>query len=238
MIYLIQHGNICNVHNFNCIDIIYDSYINDSLKECEQLRRSKCEPIHLKDIQLETKLPIQLDQFLASASNKEKLQKLSRVYFKILSKTPNLEIVVSGYLTNNKEIVKAEQYYRDETTILPNLNSYTEEADTLIIPHINNISLKNNTTAVVLSNDTYVCVLLLHYMNVFKKNGLKKILIRYGTGNTRRFIPVHKIYEKLGNSVSSVLLKAHVLTGCDLTSKIGTKERVLKACAEPFFTNV
>ena len=71
-------------------------------------------------------------------------------------------------------------------------------------------------------------------MNAFKKNGLKKILIRYGTGNTRRFIPVHKIYEKLGNSVSSVLLKAHVLTGCDLTSKIGTKERVLKACAEPF----
>ena len=197
-----QHGNICNVRNFNCIDIIYGSYINDSLKECEQLRRSKCEPIHLKDIQLETKLPIQLDQFLASASNKEKLQKLSRVYFKILSKTPNLEIVVSGYLTN-KEIVKAEQYYRDETTILPNLNSDTEEADTLIIPHINNISLKNNTTAVVLSNDTYVCVLLLHCMNVFKKNGLKKILIRYGTGNTRRFIPVHKIYEKLGNSVSS-----------------------------------
>ena len=158
MIYLIQHGNICNVRNFNWIDIIYDSYINDSLKECEQLRRFKCEPIHLKDIQLETKLPIQLDQFWASASNKENLQKLSRVYFKNLSKTPNLEIVVSGYLTNNKEIVKAEQYYRDETTILPNLNSDTEEADTRIIPHINDISLKNNTTAVVLSNDTDVCV--------------------------------------------------------------------------------
>ena len=149
---------MCNVCNFNRIDIIYDSYINDSLKECERLRRSKCEPIHLKDIQLETKLPVQLDQFWASASNKEKLQKLSTVYFKNLSKTPNLEIVVSGYLTNNKEIVEAEQYYRDETTILPNLNSDTEEANTRIIPHINDISLKNNTTAVVLSNDTDVCV--------------------------------------------------------------------------------
>ena len=93
---------MCNVCNFNRIDIIYYSYINDSLKECERLHRSKCEPIHLKDIQLETKLPIQLDQFWASASNKEKLQKLSRVYFKNLSKTPNLEIVVTGYLTNNK----------------------------------------------------------------------------------------------------------------------------------------
>ena len=79
-----------------------------------------------------------------------------------------------------------------------------------------------------------MCVLLLHYVNVFMKNGLKKILILYGTGNTRRFIPVHKIYEKLGNSVSSVILKAHILTGCDLTSKIGTKERALKAYAESF----
>ena len=77
-----QHGNIFNIRNFNWIDIIYDSYINDSLKECEQLRRSKCEPIYLKDIQLETKLLIQLDQFWASASNKENLQKLSRVYLK------------------------------------------------------------------------------------------------------------------------------------------------------------
>ena len=90
------------------------------------------------------------------------MQKLSRVYFENLSKTPNLEILVSGYLTNNKEIVEAEQFYRDETTILPNLNSDTEEADTRIIPHTNDISLKNNTTAVVLSNDTDVCVLLLH----------------------------------------------------------------------------
>ena len=167
------------------------------MKECERFLRSKCEPIHLKDIQLETKLPVQLDQFWASASNKEKLQKLSTVYFKNLSKTPNLEIVVSGYLTNNKEIVEAEQYYRDETTILPNLNSDTEEADTRIIPHITDISLKNNTTAVVLSNDTDVCVLLLHYMNVFKKNGLKKILILHGNGNTRRFI------LKLGHTKSA-----------------------------------
>ena len=71
-------------------------------------------------------------------------------------------------------------------------------------------------------------------MNVFKKNGLKKILILYGTGNTRWFIPLHKSYEKLGKSVSLVILKAHILTGCDLTSKIGTKERALKACVEPF----
>ena len=90
------------------------------------------------------------------------MQKLSRVYFENLSKTPNLEIVVNGYLTNNKEIVEAEQFYRDETTILPNLNSDTEEADTRVIPNTNEISLKNNTTAVVLFNDTDVCVLLLH----------------------------------------------------------------------------
>ena len=33
---------------------------------------------------------------------------------------------------------------------------------------------------------------------------------------------------------SSVILKAHILTGCDVVSRLGTKCRALKACPEDY----
>ena len=36
------------------------------------------------------------------------------------------------------------------------------------------------------------------------------------------FIPIHTLYIKIGN-IQYSLLKAHILTGCDVTSKVGTK---------------
>lgn len=69
--------NIKGIYKFNQIDIIYDSYVDDLLKECERLRRSKYDPIHLNDIEFDTGLPIQPEGFGASGSKKEKLQTLS-----------------------------------------------------------------------------------------------------------------------------------------------------------------
>ena len=36
------------------------------------------------------------------------------------------------------------------------------------------------------------------------------------------FIPIHTLCIKIGN-IQYSLLKAHILTGCDVTSKVGTK---------------
>ena len=54
--------------------------------------------------------------------------------------------------------------------------------------------------------------------------------MRYGAGNARRFSLIHVLYGSLGHIKSSVILKAHIITGSDVTSKLGTKERALKAC--------
>ena len=50
---------------------------------------------------------------------------------------------------------------------------------------------------------------------------------KFGTGEKRRLIPLHDILEKMGESFCKVFLKAHVLTGGDSMSKIGTKKSAL-----------
>ena len=51
--------HIKGICKFKQIDIIYDSYVDDWLKECERLGPSKCNLLQLNDIIFDTRLPIQ-----------------------------------------------------------------------------------------------------------------------------------------------------------------------------------
>jgi hypothetical protein len=79
-------------------------------------------------------------------------------------------------------------------------------------------------------------VLGLQFYNKLKSNGLHDLWIRAGTGNSTRFIPLHQI--AIGEpQLCDVLLAAHILTGCDLTSKVGTKLSAIKAKPELYLTD-
>ena len=46
------------------VDIIYDSYLENSIKECERIRRrSKCQPLEFFGMNEESPIPTQLDRF-------------------------------------------------------------------------------------------------------------------------------------------------------------------------------
>ena len=62
----------------------------------------------------------------------------------------------------------------------------------------------------------------------FLKLGIAETWIQYGTGQRKCFIPLHELARSLGERKSRVVLQAHVLSGCDVTSKIGTKVSVLR----------
>ena len=66
------------------------------------------------------------------------------------------------------------------------------------------------------------------------REGLQKLWIRYGTGDHTRYLPIQIMYEKLGASFCSVLLNAHILTGCDMASKVGIKESAIKVKPDKF----
>ena len=114
------------------------------------------------------------------------------------------------------------------------LKSELEEADIRLIPHISHSIQENHKRVVVISNHTDVGVLPIHYVAHFLQCGLVELWIRYGTGNKSRFLPIHHFAESLGQKLSSVILKAHILTGCDVTSKVGTKLGALN-CNPKFY---
>ena len=61
--------------------------------------------------------------------------------------------------------------------------------------------------------------------------------MQFGSGEHRRHLPIHILAERLGPSLCRVLVKAHVLTGNDALSKIGTKHAALTCEPEKYLVN-
>ena len=84
------------------------------------------------------------------------------------------------------------------------LNHDIEEADVRIIPHI--LYTIKAERIVILSNDTDVLVLVLHYTDKFLRKGVKEIWMHRGAGNKVRYIPVHRVARIFGKDTCRVLV--------------------------------
>jgi len=84
---------------------------------------------------------------------------------------------------------------------------------------------QGNKRIVVLSTDTDVFVLLvyMYYWRELMTEGLEELWMKAGVGNSTRFIPIHILSLRIGPGLCKVLPSIHMLTGCDYTSKVGTK---------------
>ena len=171
-----------------------------------------------------------MDKFWASSENKVLLQNFIADEFLRLSSNRNHDIVVSGTLQDQvKKPCKKFSRNSSECVEISALKSCIEEADHRIIPHIQWCLREGCNDFAVISNDTDVLVLLLHYYSTFSLMGLERLWIRVGNGEKRRYIPVHTLHENLPSSLVNVLLPAYIGTGCDYLSKLGTKHGALKA---------
>lgn len=211
------------------LHIVFDSYLELSVKECERIRRmSTSGTIDLSCIQNSTPIPVQLDRFWSSTSNKMNLQMLTRKNIADTSVNTEYPIIASGIIVN-EELVPAEIYTKGTGHIVQELNRRLEEADLRVVPHVEWAVRNSSNRVIVLSNDTDVIIVLLRFVALFISQGLSELWIRYGTGEKRRLIPLHILYKKLEPEMPRVLIKAHILTGDDTVSKIGTKIGALAA---------
>ena len=107
-------------------------------------------------------------------------------------------------------------------------NSWVEEADDRLVLHVEwAIRKEKCERVVVISNNSDTVALLLYHLPHLRTISLKELWQQYGTGEKRRMIPLRQALLNLGQSFTSVILKAHVLTGDDCISKIGTKHAAL-----------
>ena len=114
------------------------------------------------------------------------------------------------------------------------LNITMEEADARIVPHVMHAVTHGISRIIVLSADTDVFVLMVFYWNVLHSHGLSELWVKAGVGDSTRFIPIHVLAAQIGENLCQVLPAVHVLTGCDYTSKIGTKHAALMTNPEHY----
>ena len=115
--------------------------------------------------------------------------------------------------------------------------SWIEETDSRIIPRIQKSHILISSYPrrfIVHLNDTGVVVYLLYYVHFFINLSIEDLWIKFGIGDKSRHIPVQKLGVVFGTQLSKIILKSHVLTGCDVTSKVGTKAAALNSEPEQY----
>ena len=193
-------NTINNVCSHNTLNIIYDSYIESSLKACEKDRRSEKDPLEIMNIKLQSPIPVQVERFWSSDQNKESIQALSRNYFIEKARESEKHLTLSGYVTKNNEIKNALEV-RNVTFDRQDLALTSQEADQRIIPHLHKTVTEDCKKAIVLCNDTDVLALLLYYIHEFMSNELSELWMKFGIGESSRFIPLHFLASQLGPRV-------------------------------------
>ena len=129
--------------------------------------------------------------------------------------------VISATMTTNAKTYNVPRY---NPTLIENNNV---EADLRIVLHFM-VSADEYNRLIVISNDTDVAVIILHYLKRLCQKGATEVYMRGGVGNTTRYIPLHIIASNIGELKCEVLPALRALTGTDATSKFGTKQAALK----------
>ena len=95
-----------------------------------------------------------------------------------------------------------------------------EEADNRILCHISHMVENGLLNIKVRSVDTdVIIILLIAYMKQFILiNDDVKIWCDFGTGNNRKTVNIHLLYEALGEEICLALPFFHAFTGCDSTT--------------------
>ena len=209
------------------IDFVFNTYIENSVKDSERSRRRHSTAVEISCVANGTPLPVDMDSFWSSSNNKTKLQHMLREH---LGKVPpdrcQAELVVSGVGGTVPEC--CQSFHNGSVLNYTDLDIELEEADERLIPHALHATKKGSSRIVILSSDTDVFVLGLFYWKLLHSHGLDELWMRGGIGDTTRYIPLNTLGEK-SPELCEVLPAAHALTGCDITSKVGTKHGAIKA---------
>ena len=75
-----------------------------------------------------------------------------------------------------------------------------------------------------MSTDTDVAVILLLYWQRLRVHVLTEHWVKTGVGDSIRFVALHELAASVSRDICEVLPAVHSLTGCDYTSKVGSKK--------------
>jgi hypothetical protein len=196
------------LHEAQRIDLVWDSYIPDSLKASARQKRGKG---IRRRVLGKTKVPTNWKQFLLVDENKVEL-------FDFLThaamERQQTERVV--YATD-KDNVLCSQPDADCEYISP---CNHEEADTRVFIHASDAANKGSQKLLIRTVDTDILVLAVAYV---ERLGVQELWVAFGTGKKFRYLPAHQIFQALGSVKAKSLPMFHAFTGCDTVSAFAGK---------------
>ena len=182
-------------------DVIWDVYIEHSLKALERLSRGAGQR---KKVMPKTKTPRNWHSFLRVNENKTELFTLLG---KELTKLDDQKLVIStaeqNVLSNKPE---------DCTDLMPCTH---EEADMRLYIHAADMSKKGFKKVMIRSVDSDIVVLA---VSIYQEMEFEEMWVEYGVGKNKRFVSVHSIASSIGPFKCRALPLFHAITGCDTVS--------------------
>ena len=172
-----------NLEKVRRLDIVWDCYVQDSLKACTRNRRGKG---LRRRVEPNTNLPGNWSLFLREEDNKKEL---FLFLAEELSSLPNEKDIIS---THGCDIIHNLQDDNSVEFICPCSH---EEADTRLILHMADASQKGFKSVAIRTVDTDVVVLA---VSSYYHLALEQLWIVFGTGVHTRYIAAHAIAGAIG----------------------------------------
>ena len=213
---------------FQRIDIVADTYREDSIKDPERIGRGMGEKVLVKSSQ--TSLPRNFEEFLKNGENKKRLIEIFKDVLiderEFILEQLNCEVLY--YSMDN--ICFA--FKMDGVEQCPELSSNQEEADTKMIMHCVNALDSNDHGNVVIrshSGDTDINVLATSLI----LNNAGRTFVDYNTGDYREVLCLGDV--DLIDEEKSALIGLHSFTGNDYASSFFKKSK--KSCWKTLTNN-
>ena len=189
----------------NRLDIVFDEYISNSLKQTTRNRRGKGVR---RRVQSTTVVPKNWSEFLRNDLNKKEL------FYFLADRIPMVnfgdgKVVI---ITKGEQVLSSPPL--DDVSFVAPCNH--DEADTRILLHVLDATQSGFTKVGVRTVDTDVIAIGIGAFESIE--GIEEFWVFFGTGVNRRVFAIHEIVSSLGSNRSGALPMFHAFTGCDTVS--------------------
>ena len=215
----------------NCtrLDIVFDLYKDQSIKASERSRRATIEGIETVVNNADESLPVEIERFWNVAKNKVQFQQLfiKWIVDDVSSSEPSLTIFLGGCHKEGDNLCYT--VHNGNANPEPMLECSHEEADDRVLFHTSHaVKCGKFESIVIASPDVDIFVNATHHYRELMCNGLKECWFLTGRSNTKACVPIHELFRVTGKNLVDILPAVHALTGCDSTSKFGTKSKAMQ----------
>lgn len=213
------------------IDVVFDVYLEQSIKNLERTRRGATEGTIFRHITPGHSVQ-QWRKFLACPFNKESL---IQVVVEEWKHAKNREKIAGKdvYVTVKEKCYKITQSGSEE---IEELRTTQEEADTRLIFHAKHAAKAGYQCLTIVADDTDVLVLA----TAFASDIQCQMYQKRGTRARTKYTDITKLAHVLGENNCRALIGLHAFTGCDSVSAFAGRGKVaaLKAMKLPQFSAV